>query len=332
MLTRLGSQVRAAIARPLHTNVLGLARTTLALSTMGTLLFSSASDIFRPAVGMPEVPHCGGLTRAGLFCVAGATNLELARWLAVALLAVVASGWRPRVTGVLHWYVASSLFTSGVLVDGGDQAATVLSCLLIPLTLTDPRRWHWEPPVEAADDPAVSGTRLSSMVARFIALTCLWAIRLQVAGIYFQAGVSKLRVTEWRDGTAVYYWFTDPWFGFAEPVRSLVMPVLTSGAAITAITWGSIALEVFLFAGLLATRRTRGVLLALGISFHAAIALVHGLLSFAMVMWAALILFLRPVEEEFGWLRRWTNHWKTLLQPSRALASSATGLLPRRSP
>jgi antimicrobial peptide system SdpB family protein len=208
---------------------------------------------------------------------------------------------------LLHWYVAASLFSSGVLVDGGDQAATVLSCLLVPLTLTDPRRWHWDPPPGGDRAPAMQRKTLASSATCFIALTCLWAIRLQVAGIYFQAAVSKMKVTEWRDGTAVYYWFTDPWFGFAEPVRSLVMPVLTNSVAITTITWGALLLETLLFAGLLATRRTRAVLLVLGISFHAAIALVHGLLSFALVMWGALILFLRPADEEFALLRRWTN-------------------------
>jgi antimicrobial peptide system SdpB family protein len=307
MLTRLGSWVRASIARPLHTNVIGLARTSIALCTLGTLLFSSTSDIFRPAVGVPNVPQCNGVTQAGLFCLAGADHLEVARWIAIAVLILVASGWRPRVTGLLHWYVAASLFTSGVLVDGGDQAATVLTCLLIPVTLTDPRRWHWDSPPGADRGLVASDNTLAGRVTRFIALTCLWAIRLQVAGIYFQAGVSKMSVTEWRDGTAVYYWFTDPWFGFAEPVRSLVMPVLTHSTAIIAITWGALALEVFLFAGLVATRRTRAVLLVLGVSFHASIALIHGLLSFALVMWGALILFLRPVDEEFAWVRRWRS-------------------------
>lgn len=300
MLTQLGAWVRAAVARPLHTNVVGVARTLIALGMLGTLFFSSPSDIFLSAAG---TPHCGGVTRAGLFCLAGVTHLEVARWIAMAILALVVSGWRPRVTGLLHWYVATSFFTSCVVVDGGDQAATVLSCLLIPVTLTDPRRWHWDPPPTSGHVPRTPGGALVSMSARFIALTCLWAIRLQVAGIYLQAAVSKMKVTEWRDGTAVYYWFTDPWFGFSEPVRSLAMPILANSAAITAITWGALMLEMFLFTGLVATRRTRAVLLFLGISFHAAIALIHGLLSFALVMWGALILFLRPVDEEFALLR-----------------------------
>jgi antimicrobial peptide system SdpB family protein len=300
MLTRLGRRVRAAVARPLHTNVVGVARSLIALGTLGTLLFSRASDVFRPAVGLAESPRCVGVTRAGLFCLVGGDHLELGRWLAVLMLVVIASGWRPRWTGLAHWYVAASVFSAGTLVDGGDQAATVLTFLLVPITLTDPRRWHWAPPVALEPATGSAWRALASHALRFWALTALWAIRLQVAGIYFQASVAKMKVAEWRDGTAVYYWFTDPWFGIAEPFRALAMPLLTNSVIVTAITWGAMALEIFLFAGLIATRRSRAVLLVLGIGFHATIAAIHGLPSFALVMWGALILYLRPLDQAFA--------------------------------
>lgn len=301
MLAALGLAVRRAVMQPLHGNVVGLARTLIALGTLGTLAFSRGSDIFRPAVGIPVAPHCEGVARAGLFCVAGGDHLEIARWLAVATLIVIASGWRPRWTGLVHWYVAVSLFTSGTLVDGGDQAAAVLTFLLIPITLSDPRRWHWTSVSSATD----AGDSAARVIARFVVQTAYWAIRVQVAGIYLQAGVAKMKVPEWRDGTAVYYWFTDPWFGIAEPFRALAMPLLTNAIVVTAITWGTMALEVFLFAGLIATRRARAVLLSLGIAFHAGIAAVHGLLSFALVMWGALILYLRPLDKDFSAPRWW---------------------------
>ncbi|MEZ4363430.1 MAG: HTTM domain-containing protein [Kofleriaceae bacterium] len=307
MLSALGSKVRAAIAQPLHSNVLGVARTVIALGTLGTLLFSRASDILRPAVGFSESPHCASVGKAGLFCLTGADHLELGRWLAVAALLLVASGWRPRLTGLLHWYVVTSLFSSGTLVDGGDQAAVVLTFLLVPITLADPRRWHWSAAPPVSLERTTARRALGASALRLLALTCAWALRLQMAGIYFQACVSKLKVPEWQDGTAVYYWFTDPWFGIPEPVRSLVMPLLTNGMVVTAITWGALALEIFLFSGLVATRRTRRALLVLGISFHAMIALIHGLLSFALVMWGGLILFLRPLDQEFAAVRRLTE-------------------------
>jgi antimicrobial peptide system SdpB family protein len=305
MLTRLGERLRAwASARRPHTNVYGLARTLLALGTLGTLLFTDTYDLFRPAVGIPTYPNCPGIARGSLFCLAGREKLEAAHWIAVAALLVVASGWRPRLTGVLHWYVAGSLFASGLMVDGGDQVTAVLTLLLVPVTLTDGRRWHWEAPA----GPARGADGLlptAAAAAQLVALSSLLMIRVQMAGIYLQAAVSKTKVAEWRDGTAIYYWFTDPWFGLADPVKGWAMPLLATGVVVAAATWGAIMLEIFLFAGLIAERPYRRVLLRLGIAFHAAIALVHGLLSFVLGMWAGLVLYLRPVDEEFAGLRAW---------------------------
>jgi antimicrobial peptide system SdpB family protein len=321
VLARLGARARAwAAAHDPHTNVYGLARTLVALGTLGTLLFSAPDSLFRPAVGVAQVPNCPGLARAGMFCVAGAPHLEMARWLAVAALALVASGWRPRLTSLLHWYVTFSFFSSAVMVDGGDQVCAILSLLLVPVALTDRRRWHWHAPLAA---PAGAAGRLPNREAamRLVALSCLAVVRLQVAGIYFQAAVSKMKVTEWRDGTAVYYWFTDPWFGLAEPVRHWALPLLANGLVVAAFTWGAMILEIFLFAGLLAERRYRRALLPLGISFHAGIALVHGLLSFALGMWAGLLLFLHPVDEELAGLRTRGARLLAALRPRPRLAA-----------
>jgi antimicrobial peptide system SdpB family protein len=220
-------------------------------------------------------------------------------------LLVVAIGWRPRITGLFHWYIAASLFASALMADGGDQITVVLAFLLVPVTMTDPRRWHWEAPVRAT--PVAGSGLLSTRAAsaQILALSCFMMIRLQMAGVYLQAATSKMRVPEWRDGTAVYYYFTHPSFGLADPVKSWAMPLLANGIVVTGLTWGAVLLEIFLFAGLIAERRYRRVLLRLGIAFHAMIALVHGLLSFTLAMWAGLMLFLHPVDEEFAALRVW---------------------------
>lgn len=333
MLTRAGERLRAwASACQPHTNVYGAARTLLALGTLGTLLFTNTFDIFRPAVSIPDYPGCTGIGTLSLFCVGGRENLEVAHWVAILVLVIVASGWRPRVTGLLHWYVAGSLFVSGLMVDGGDQITAVLTMLMIPVTLTDPRRWHWGTPPAS---PFVPGTALlptRAAALRLVALSCFVVIRVQMAGVYLQAAVSKMKVGEWRDGTAVYYWFTDPWFGFAEPVRSWVLPLLSNGVAIAALTWGALMLEIFLFTGLLAERRHRRVLLAAGLAFHGAIALVHGLLSFALPMWGGLILYLHPVNEDFAGLRAWSGQaWAAAcarLRPATRLGAPSRPRVP----
>jgi len=207
MLEKLGISVaRRARRAPLWTNVYGAGRSALAIATASTLICNAPSTLFRPAAGIDQVPVCKGLGTVSLFCLATNRHLEIARWTTVLILAIVASGYRPRVTGIFHWWAAFSLQASAVVLDGGDQIAAILTLLLIPVTLTDDRRWHWRAP------PASTGSTLESV--RFVIATSAWyVIRLQIAGIYFDSAVAKLAVPEWRDGTALYYWLTDPVFG-----------------------------------------------------------------------------------------------------------------------
>ena len=162
----------------------------------------------------------------------------------------------------------------------------MLTLLLLPVCLADPRRWHWdEPPAP----PRSSWTTIAVMIA--------WAglllVRLQVAGIYFHAAIGKLFVYEWQDGTALYYWFQHPYFGLVPWLRPLVFPLLVNRYTVAALTWGVVALEIFLTMGLVATRPIKRILLALGVALHLGIMVVHGLASFSIVMCAALILLLR---------------------------------------
>jgi antimicrobial peptide system SdpB family protein len=295
MLTWLGVRTRSWVAKaPPWTNAYGLARTILALGTLGTLLCSPASSLFRPAVGLPNWPICVDATRFGLFCLASRAHLELARWLAIAILALVASGWRPRFTGVLHWWVSCSLATSAILIDGGDQITAVLTLLLIPVTLTDARRWHWSPSIQE------SRSQRWEDFARLIALTAFMAIRVQVSGVYFHSFVAKLKVPEWTDGTALYYWFTHPVFGATPALSAVIKPLLDNAWTLTFMTWGALGLELVLFSALFMKDRYRVPLLVCGLCFHLGIALIHGLISFAFAMFAALLLYLWPQTKPFA--------------------------------
>lgn len=286
-LARIGR--RWCIAAP-WTNVYGTARTLLALGTLGTLVFSHSSSIFRPAVGVTRVPVCDGFAQGSLFCLYPSSSLEAARWTAILILAIVAIGWRPRITGIFHWWVSASLQSSAILTDGGDQITQVLTFLLLPLTVTDPRTWHWQAmPIPPASSDAV----------RLVAWSSALAIRVQMAGVYLHAAVGKVAVPEWRDGTAVYYWLTDPMFGVPHYLQPIVAPILASGVGVAALTWGTMALEFLLFAGLLADRTSRRPLLVAGFIFHGLIAVLQGLLSFTLAMWAGLLLYLRPLDEPF---------------------------------
>ena len=271
------------------TNVYGVARSIIALASAVTLMTNDASGLFMPASGLPEAPRCDGVAVAGLYCLS--PSLDLARWIAVAALLVVASGWRPRWTAVPHWYVTWSYFSSATILDGGDQMAAILTFLLLPIALGDGRRWHWQP-------PRARGSGSTTVV--LAALAAVLLIRVQLAYVYAEAAVGKLRVEEWRNGTATFYYLLDPVFGAASWQRSIMTAVLHSPVGVLASTWGTLLLEALLFAGLLAARPYRRLLLPLGLAFHLGIAFFQGLPSFSLTMCAALLLYLRPVTEPFA--------------------------------
>lgn len=276
------------------TNVVGIARTLLALGTAITLTFDAPHVLFRSIEGS-DGPLCVSATRAGMFCVLG-DHLELARWLAVLGLLVVASGWRPRLTAPLHWWITASYQANALVVDGGDQVAAVLTLLLLPVALTDDRVWHWWP----------SERRVARPHAALVAMSAHFVIRLQVAGIYFHAAVGKIGVEEWLDGTATYYIFSDPMFGPPPWLQSILLPVVQHPLGVASLTWGTILLEILLFAALFMEKRWWRPLMLTGMVFHASIALTHGLISFMFAMWAALLLYLWPLERALD-LRRWRS-------------------------
>ncbi len=293
LLNKIGAFAFERASRNPWTNVYGLGRTLLALGTAGTLAFSPVEAIFTVAVGVPVAPVCVGITQISLFCLFP-NLLEITKWIAVILLSLVASGWRPRITGIFHWWVSFSLIASGVVIDGGDHITAVLTLILIPVTLTDSRRWHWQ-----TMDQDFVPSRLWEISGRLLALSALLVARIQVAGIYFHSGISKLFEEEWADGTALFYWFTDTTFGAPAWLAPLIWPIVSNPVTVTLLTWHVIALEITLAVGLVLDKKWRRPLLILGLTLHAGIAIVHGLISFAIAMTGALVLFLRPIEQEY---------------------------------
>lgn len=287
MLTRIGRWARPIMERSPWASGLGLARTVLALSTLGTLLATSPASLMAPLADGTVPPTCSDLTRVGLWCVVTAGKGELARWLSVAVLLLVASGWRPRFTGVLHWYVAFSLMANVSILDGGDQVTTVLTLLLVPVTLTDPRRWHWQ-----------SWPSNGVGIGRVIGYTGMVLIQIQVAVIYLHASIAKLGVREWADGTAMFYWLRHPTFGATGWVGSLAEFITDSPVGVAVMTWSSIVLEFALAVALLLRPPLRRYLLAAGIAFHGLIAITMGLISFSTAMTAALLLYLLPIGHQ----------------------------------
>lgn len=320
-LSRRGAAIQAWASVKPFTNVYGIARTLLALATAATLLCNNTADLFLSPITFRIQPYCYGVTRGSLFCAAP-YHLPWEKVVAIFILLVVASGWRPRITGVFHWWATFSLQVSAYSIDGGDQIAAILTLFLIPVCLADSRKWHWDAP---PNTPANTWTQASAWFAMI-------AIRVQVAAVYFHSSIAKLSVVEWANGTAVYYWFTNPVFGAPSWRRALIMPLLVNQYSVALITWGAIFLEVALFMALVMPKWAWRYLLVLGVAFHVAIALIHGLISFATIMCGALILYLRPGEQPFprltrAWLR--LQSWR-MQQPDHSKLSGDVRVLPGR--
>jgi len=281
---------RAPLTNP-WTNVYGVGRSIVALSTLSTLLWNDAISLFSPAsLGVID----GASLEVKLSCFGMLSeHLELARSLAILAMFVVASGWRPRFTGIIHWWVAWSFHVNAIPSDGGDQVAAIVALLLIPLTLGDPRKWHWQVPPKINSNWRIVTSRfgLASMIF----------VRIQAAIIYLHAGVGKLYVQEWLNGTALYYWVLDPRVGVPSDYHSWVLALFSYDFMNPLLTWGPMLLEVVLFLGLAMSSENplRKVLLVLGLIFHAANILFFGLVSFFFSMAGLLILYMRPVKQPF---------------------------------
>ncbi|MCH0541064.1 HTTM domain-containing protein [Streptomyces sp. MUM 203J] len=283
----------------------GLARTLLALGTLGTLAFSDAATLFREVATVGQYPLCQGVTAAGAFCLVGPDQYDTMRWACCLVLAVAASGWRPRLTALPHAYVAFSVFTGISIPDGGDQITWVLALLIALVSLGDDRRWHWQSSSPVHHE-GVGGSGRRGVLA-LVGVSALVVARVQVAILYFQACVAKLPHAEWADGTALYYWTNNHAFGAPDWLRPLTGAVVAHPVGVAAMTWLPLVVELSLAASLLMPQKVRWRLLPFGVLLHLTIAITMGLWSFAFAMWAGLLLLLAPLGHDpdiTGLLRR----------------------------
>ena len=274
------------------TPVLGLVRSAIAAAALLTLVFTPTDQLFFRSSAFPTGANCGNsMSWMSLFCIGSSSgHLELTKWVAVSVLAIVVTGLLPAITALPHWWVTWSLMTSSTAVDGGEHLAANLTLILVPLVLLDRRCWHWTP------DRRYVGR--SSWVA-VIGYTSLGLWTLQMMGVYFQASVAKFSVLEWSDGTALWYWMQNPVFAPAGAVGDLVRNALQWLPLTVIATYGTLALQLALVGAVFMPRRPRHLLLGLAVAFHLAIAVLMGLWSFSIIMIAAdLLLLLRPHESE----------------------------------
>ena len=180
-----------------------------------------------------------------------------------------------------------------MVIDGGDQITGLFTLLLLPICWADSRKWHW------TNETETTPKNYWQMVTILMVISCFFVLRLQVAFIYFHAGIGKLGVEEWINGTAVYYWFNHPNFGLSPVLKPFFDPLLQGAFTVTLLNWGVVLFELLLFLGLAIPGKWRPVLLKAGLLFHLMIIVVHGLVSFFFAMAGALILYLGPIATGF---------------------------------
>lgn len=280
MCTNINTLIQRTIDLNVHTNLFGLARSILAFTLLITLLFNPVEVLFSGSLAY-EARIVPGIHQYSIFHLFR-NDLWLAKWISILVLLIVGSGWRPRWTGLLHWWIAFSFFASCPIVDGGDQIGAILSFYFIPFTLSDTRKWHWS-----------ARLRKPNYYINGLNHFFLISIRVQASVIYFFAAAEKLAVAEWKNGTVIYYWLNHSTFGMNEGLRFLVDPIIES-PFVALITWSVLILEVLLAMALLAPARFRSKLFPLGIGFHFLILIFHGLFTFFFYMTALLILYLYP--------------------------------------
>lgn len=281
------------------TNVYGLARTLLALGTCVTLLFNDLHDMVPTVDNTPIFQPHSNLQKISIFYLLNYENIKISSFICILILLIVAIGWRPQITGVLHFWVCFSVMSSIPLIDGGDQIANNISLLLIPVTLFDSRKWHWQ-----NIDKENTRSNYFNDIKLLFSHSCVWMIRLQIAIIYFDSAIAKLAVPEWVNGTALYYWWGHNIFGMPLFIRPFLMPILSHSLPVVLLTWAVILFEILLFVAFFLPKRQWRYFLTTGILFHLSIWFIHGLCSFFFTMAAGLIIYLRPVERTFKWIDR----------------------------
>lgn len=267
-----------------YTNVVGLSRSLIALGTLLTLLFNSVDTIFIRKISnkfiIPPL-HSDFANTINFFYLFGKNDLTLAKWGAIVILCIVISGYFQKTTSILHWWISFSFLHSASIIDGGDQIASIITLLLIPICFLDNRDNHWGLKKE------------TQKLTNLISISFIILIQIQASIIYLHASVGKFSHPEWANGTAVYYWFNHSNFGMPDYLF-IFNNLLTNPFFVTGITYGVLILELLLFLALFSNKKYKIVMLYIALLFHFFIIIFHGIFSFFFSISAVLILYLYP--------------------------------------
>ncbi|MBK7885302.1 MAG: hypothetical protein IPJ81_17100 [Chitinophagaceae bacterium] len=265
-------------------------RSLLAFATLFTLLFSSSSSLFTHKFFNTMKLNDALLNKINLFNLVGYEYLYISKIICIIILLLVITGYFHKIISVLHWYISFSLYSSLTIVDGGDQIASIITLLLIPIALCDNRKNTWG---------MVQSKTGDNSLLFFVSNSFLTVIQLQIAIIYLNSGIAKVFIGDWQNGSAYYYWFTHSAFGAPGYLKYLFEGLLSNPIIVALITWGTIIFEIMLFGGLFSSNKNfKNLMFKIGITFHLLIFIIHGLFSFGLIMIGCLYIYLKSNGKE----------------------------------
>ncbi len=276
-----------------ESQLMGVARSALAMGQMSVLAFTPAAQLFVP-VGKPEtILTCQDFLQAlSAFCMFPSASRQVVAWGLMAILAIVVSGLYPRFTALLHVWVALSIHTSFSLPDGGETVLQVCTPLIAIAVANDRRRWHWSRQschVDVAKSSVFHGISWAGQVA----------LRLQVAYVYLNSAGSKLKVPQWQDGTAIYYVARMESFGVSGPTGEIFLWLTKQPTVSLALTWGVIAAETAIAVLLVCHRNQPMAAFVMSCMLHIGIIFLLGLVSFGIIMVGVVGCASSPAVERF---------------------------------
>lgn len=194
-------------------------------------------------------------------------------------------GWRFKIVLPIYFVLWVSFIEMSDAV--GDQGDNMYRIVLLLLLFADPaKRWSID-----ARRRSRTGFRtiLPREISNLLHNLTLVAMTAQVIFVYASGALYKAGGDPWSGGYAVYNPLMTERFG-TWPVLSEFFT--TWGPSVTAITWGSIVLQVA-FPFMLLTRPTRIIALFGILSFHVGIGVLMGLPWFSLAMIGIDFIFIR---------------------------------------
>ncbi|WP_239700479.1 MULTISPECIES: sporulation-delaying protein SdpB family protein [unclassified Mammaliicoccus] len=270
-----------------YSPILGVVRSVIAFSLLLTLTLNSSNTLFKPISQETDIINCN-YKEFTAFCSMNHDtyfDINITKYVVIICLIMIIIGYLPQLMGILHFYIAYSVQNTMSIVDGGDQVAMVMTFWLMLISLFDNRINHWHKKSNGWENNKVIGWGL------------ITALNVQISYLYLNSAVTKMKNKEWLDGSAVYYYLNDNLYGLPRPLYNLFDFALET-PIVGLITWGTLILQLLIFASIFSSYRFKKIVFYLAIFMHEIFALFMGLVSFSIVMLAVLIFYFHIYDDK----------------------------------